>query len=405
MDYDFEDSTGFSGGSLEILDIDDLGFDDLGADDQSDVEQGGADLDDVEQGGTDLDDVGQGDAAQPSKGRKKRNAPKIRNGLWIHFTILGLVVLIAAIAGWRLFNWSKGVHVEPDADADLKYNIEVNDNMVLLAPSKLEGREDDGVTTVLCLGNAPFSDDRGEAGLAGQIAALSGANVINASFPGSQVTCLNPSYDTSTIEGMNDIFNLFYVVYSMTLGNYDAMETVATLHADDERFAASIDALKNTDFDSVDIIAVMYDATDYVNGMPVINMNNREELTTYSGSLLNSFRLIQETWPHIRVVFMSPTYMTFLNEEGEALDGRTTDIGNGTLIQYWQFAFDTCGSASVSFLDNYYGSVNDSNYGQYLLDNIHLNEAGRTKVADHFVYKVIENNYAEYNADSLSVAR
>ena len=91
-------------------------------------------------------------------------------------------------------------------------------------------------------------------------------------------------------------------------------------------------------------------------------------------------------------------------EDGSYTDGRTTDLGNGTLIQYWQWAFDTCAEMSVSFLDNYYGSVNDSNYKEYLTDNMHLNADGRTKIADHFVYKVLLEEYAEYDANSLAVA-
>ena len=31
------------------------------------------------------------------------------------------------------------------------------DNIIPLAPDKLEGHEDDGVTTILCLGDDPFS--------------------------------------------------------------------------------------------------------------------------------------------------------------------------------------------------------------------------------------------------------
>ena len=184
----------------------------------------------------------------------------------------------------------------------------------------------------------------------------------------------------------------------------ESLETVATLHPDDERYTASIETLKSLDMESVDIIAVMYDSTDYENGMPIANLQYEDELTTYTGAMRNAFKLIQEAYPYIRIVFLSPTYMLHENEDGSVSDGRTTDLGNGTLIQYWQWAFDTCAECSVSFLDNYYGSVNDSNYTEYLSDHMHLNEAGRTKVADHFVYKVLMEEYSEYDANALAVA-
>ncbi len=335
--------------------------------------------------------------------RAEEEPPRARFRISPHILILVAILIILAVAIARFLIWNRGVETQSDGSGDDKFLVEVNDNMVLLSESKLEGHKDDGKTTVLCLGNAPFSDDTSEKGLAGQIARIGNVTTINASFPNSQVTCLNPKYDPSDMKGMDDIFNLFYVSYAISLGDYTSLETVAGAHPDDPRYAASVEALRNTDFNKVDIIAIMYDAVDYQNDMPIVNEGYEDELTTYVGSLKNACKLIQERYPFIRIVFMSPTYMLYEDEDGDFLNGRTTDIGNGTLIQYWQWAFDTCGSQSVSFLDNYYGSVNDDNYEKYLKDNVHLNEDGFIKVADHFVYKVIQEEYAEYDANRLMV--
>lgn len=348
--------------------------------------------------------------AAARNGRNPRTARRgndgSRTGLpgWVHLVLLGAIAAIALIAFVRYQRWAKGEQIVIDEDSAGKFNVEVNDNMVLLPASKLEGHEDDGKTTILCLGNAPFSDDTSEKGLAGQISQLSGAETINASFPNSQVTCYNRSYDTSTNRGIHDIFNLFYVCYAISINDYTSLETVASVHTEDPQYMTAVENLKNTDFNKVDIIAVMYDAIDYENRMAVTNPNLEDELDTYTGSLKNAFQLIQDKYPHIRIVFMSPTYMMHKDENGDYKDGRTDDIGNGTLIQYWQFGYDTCGDSGVSFLDNYYGSINDTNYKEYLSDNIHINDAGRTKIADHFVYKVLNNEYAEYDAGSLAIA-
>ena len=316
-----------------------------------------------------------------------------------------VIVAVAAAAGIRFYVWSRGDNsLLPTTSQKEKYLVEVNDNMVLLPEDKLKGHEDDGVTTILALGNAPFSDDTGKSGLAGQIASLGNATVINAAFPGSEVTCQNASYKTDSQEDMDDIFNLFYVSYAISLQDYSSLENVAKFHADEPQYAAAIENLKNTDMNKVDVIAIMYDASDYQNRRPVYNEGNQDELVTYVGSLRSSFKLLQEKYPWVRIVFMSPTYMLHKEENGTSEDGRTTDLGNGTLIQYWQFAYDTCGDCSVSFLDNYYGSVNDSNYRKYLKDSIHLNKKGFTKIADHFVYKVLQNKYDEYDAGSLMVS-
>ncbi len=318
----------------------------------------------------------------------------------LHLALLAAIVVLAVVAVVRFLIWNKGselkVRIGENKD---KYIIEVNDNMVYLSDSKLEGHEDDGVTTVLCLGNEPFSQDTSESGLAGQIASLGGCNVINAAFPGSQVTCENAKYSTDSLDSMDDIFNLFYVSYAISIGDFSSLETVASAHTEDSAYQQSVEALKNTDFSKVDIIAIMYDGTDYINGMAMQNPDVPDELTTYVGSLTNSFKLIQDKYPYIRIVFMSPYYAEY-----DGVSSRTTDLGNGTIVNYFQWAYDTCGSSSVSFLDNYYGSVNENNYKEYLSDDVHLNAAGCTKVADHFVYKVIQDNYAEYNVSSMAVA-
>ncbi len=323
----------------------------------------------------------------------------------IHLILLIVIVAIVIVAGVRYFNWSRGTEITLDPTASSKYAIEVKDSMVLLPDSKMEGHEDDGQTTILALGNAPFSDETGPNGLAGQIEALSDATVINASFPNSQVACFNAKYDPSTLSGMDDIFNLFYVAYAISIDDYTSLETVASAHPDVPQYQAAVDALKSTDFSKVDVIAIMYDAIDYENKTPVQNPDNPDDLTTYVNSMRYAFQLIQDKYPYIRIVFMSPTYMMYKDADGDLSNGRTQNLGNGTLIQYWQWAYDTCGDSSVSFLDNYYGSVNESNYEEYLADNIHLNDAGRTKIADHFVYKVINGTYKEYDVGAMAIAK
>ena len=327
--------------------------------------------------------------------------PERAKRLPLHLILPILIAAVLVIAIVRFFIWSKGSDLNIDrTGSEDRFNIEVNDNMVYLPESKLEGHEDDGVTTILCLGNEPFSEDTSDSGLAAQIAELGDCNVINAAFPDSQVTCENAVYSTENLESMDDIFNLFYVSYAISIGDFSSLKTVASVHTEDPAYMNSVEALESTDFDKVDIIAVMYDGIDYINGMAMQNPDVPDELTTYVGSLINSFKLLQEKYPYIRIVFLSPYYAEY-----DGSSSRTTDLGNGTIVNYFQWAYDTCGSCSVSFLDNYYGSVNETNYKKYLSDDIHLNAEGRTKVADHFVYKVLQDNYDEYNAQTLSVAK
>ena len=84
---------------------------------------------------------------------------KKENGFHININIILLcvILLIAGFSAYRLYKWNKGVPSDYDPNYQTTdFDIEVMDNIIPLAPDKLEGHEDDGVTTILCLGDDPF---------------------------------------------------------------------------------------------------------------------------------------------------------------------------------------------------------------------------------------------------------
>ena len=96
---------------------------------------------------------------RPAKGRR----PPIN----IHVILLAAIVLVIGFSAFRLYQWNKGEVLEYDPNQDTsEFDVEALDSIIPLAPDKLEGYEDDGVTTILCLGDDPFSLEQGEGGLA-----------------------------------------------------------------------------------------------------------------------------------------------------------------------------------------------------------------------------------------------
>ena len=110
---------------------------------------------------------------------KKFKIPSMRVNL--HIILLVVILLIAIIAVYRLYKWNQGTDLDTDvSDVDpSEFDIETLDMIIPMDASLLEGREDDGVTTILCLGNNPFTDDRDTTGLAAQIASKTGAVVYD----------------------------------------------------------------------------------------------------------------------------------------------------------------------------------------------------------------------------------
>lgn len=296
-----------------------------------------------------------------------------------HIVIIAAILLIGAFSAYRLIRWNQGTAIEDD-DTDIdpsQFDVEALDMIIPMDASRLENHEDDGVTTILCLGNNPFTDDRGDGGLASLIAGKTGAVVYDCAFPDSSAACKYPIYNP---EYTKDHFNFYYVVECFRNNEFTAIASIAGDEAD-PRYSETVNVMKTVDMDKVDIIIVMYDSTDYNNGTPSDNPDNPYDVTAFTGGIRTTLNNIQSTWPYIRVLVMSPTYARYLDEEGNLHNGTTKDLGNGTLNHYLVKEAEAVMDCGVSFIDNYYGTINEDNYEEYMRDHLHLNEKGREKVA------------------------
>lgn len=327
---------------------------------------------------------------KPTGKKQQSQQPQKPQGFQINFHVVFLcaIVLIIGFAVIRLIIWNKGVQSDYDPDADTsEFDIEALDSIIPLDPSKLAGHEDDGITTILCLGNDAFAEARGEANsLSEQIAVKAEATVYNGAFPGTTIAAVNPSYSD---DYQLDAFSFSYVARALASGNFDQLKWVAP-YVYDDAFPATTELLESVDMDDVDIICVMYDGSDYTNGRVCDDPNVPNLITTYTGALRTGIQAIQGAYPHIRIVVMSHSFCHWINGEGNFENGDRTDLGNGTLSHYLQKELDTCNDCSVSFIDNFYGSVNEDNYLDYMRDNIHFNDAGRELLAQRFVDKILK---------------
>lgn len=320
------------------------------------------------------------DSSRRKRGGTGKGGRKKSQETYLHYVLIGVIAVIILYAVIRLVVWNIGKDSGYDPNADTsEFDMEALDYIQPLDPELLEGRTDDGVTTIVCLGNAPFSDDRGEDGLAAQIATQCDATVYNCAFPGSYVTMKNQNY---TDEFPQDALSLYLTTASFCGGDYALMEhAVSLLGEDSENAAQALDTLKSVDFDKVDMIVMMYDLSDYMDKRPVLDENNDINLLTWNGALNASLQHIQQTWPHIRLVVLTPSYGQFENEDGTMVDADTVDFGNGVLADYVLHQIDTAMANGVSILDNYYGTFPEFYAKDFLTDGFHLNQQGREKVA------------------------
>ncbi|NTV78918.1 MAG: SGNH/GDSL hydrolase family protein, partial [Clostridiales bacterium] len=151
----------------------------------------------------------------------------------------------------------------------------------------------------------------------------------------------------------------------------------------DYSFTDTIKTLEGLDFDKIDVITILYGPSDYLNGKLVSNPGDAKDIASYSGALSQGINLLQEAYPHIRILFVSPNYCMTTDENGEPVSSDLYSNAYGRLVDYMIAGKNVAVEYNFNFLDNYWGlGINSANYKEYLEDNeLYPNAAGRTLVA------------------------
>ncbi|MDO4333630.1 MAG: hypothetical protein Q4C58_13220 [Eubacteriales bacterium] len=308
---------------------------------------------------------------------EKENRGKI-NGHVIFFLVFAILLIIMVI---RLAIWNRGQRTDYDPNENTtEFDVELLDYVQPLDPAVLKGREDDGVTTILALGNDPLADDRTENGLAALIEKESGAVIYNCAFPGSTIAMKNAEYNSNyPLDGLS----LYWSAAALCNQNFDLMEAVVR-DLNSESANEALKTIKSVDLTKVDALVIMYDLQDYMGRRIVYDENNHRNLNTVYGALNATIQLFQEEYPYIRIYMLSPTYGTFTEGDGTTYDCDRDDLGNGTLVDYINWELEACRSNGITFIDNYYGAVS-MDHPDCLTDGFHLNQEGRQRVADRFM--------------------
>lgn len=324
---------------------------------------------------------------------EKETKPK-KFRLNIHVILIAVIVIILGISGYKLLKWNHGETLEYDPNEDTsEFDVEALDELMPIAASAKENHVYDDETTVLLLGNGSLSFSRDdEFGLADRIADAANATVYNGSFP--YVTLATRNLAMIEQNYPDDIYSLTYLADAICTGDFSEIDRVTnTYHADGNFTRDGVAELKAVDYENLDVIVIMYDAMDYFEKRAIENPLDDEERCTIVGSLNYSIRRIKEAYPYIRIIVSSPYYVEGIDGDGSTYDPDLRDIGNGTISNYVYNELNTAVDLSVSFLDNFYGTINQDNFSSYVeydteMDYIHLNENGEQALANRIAFAI-----------------
>lgn len=312
----------------------------------------------------------------------------IRRFLNVHvFFALAMIIVIGLVA-YRFTHWGQRVS-QSDIFKDGQGSYDDSWDSILPLTDENGQMVITDASNIVLFGNAPFADDRDSSdSLANLIAKETGANVYNCSISGSYLAAQELNFDP-TVAAM-DAYCLYWLVSLATGAPIDNYYVQAAEQLGDRTPADAeevINTLKTLDFNTIDTVAIMYDATDYLLGNPMYNDDNPTDPTQFTGNLEASLDVLQSLYPQIRIIVMSPTYAYAVDENGDYVSSDMYIYNNRDVLS--TYVIKECYSAnvhSVSFMDNLYGSITEDNAKEYLTDNLHLNVKGRKLIAKRFEY-------------------
>lgn len=314
----------------------------------------------------------------------------------IHISFVAFLIGTLLVIVFKFSNFINGGRLftseEIDSASNGETDTELLDFLFPLIVSEENVPVDDGVTKIVFFGNAPFADGRGEdSNVTNLIAELTGAEVYNCAIPGSYLSASNVTFDPD-VEPL-DAFSFYWLATTFCMDNFQIYDrALAAMPEADPDISESMELLKSIDFETVDIITLMYDASDYLAGREMYNDANFTDPQQFTGSMAAGIELIQSTYPHIRIIVMSPTYAYGLEDDGTYVSSALKTYGWSHLSTYVIKQGEAASELRVSFVDNLYGTVHEDNASNYLTDHLHLNKEGRKLVAKRFVYAL--NKYS-----------
>lgn len=137
--------------------------------------------------------------------------------------------------------------------------------------------------------------------------------------------------------------------------------------------------LSHIDFRRTEVLVIEHGTNDYNSGRPLENPEDLYDITTFGGALRYSLRALQEKYPELTIVLLSPIYCEF-GENGEQTC-YNWDRGYGTLDAYVQLEKEIAQECGVVFIDAYAESgIWEENAEEYLYDGLHLTDVGMEKL-------------------------
>lgn len=256
--------------------------------------------------------------------------------------------------------------------------------LLALLPALLKtGREAETQAEVLFLGDSIMGQYRDETSIPSLVAGQLDVTVFNGAFGGTTMSQQNRERrDAYYWDGLS-FAQLSRAIAAQDLG---VQQTIRTKDYVTQNFGEIVDELDRLDLSSVRTVVICYGLNDYTTGSPIADPEDPEDPYTVEGAMRSGIRQLRQSYPQMRIVFISPTYCWFVNTLGTTNETcETNDYGGGCMEDYVEAQRRIAEECGVEYVDLYHDYYPHEEYGdwlQYTDDGLHPNERGRQKIAD-----------------------
>lgn len=245
---------------------------------------------------------------------------------------------------------------------------------------------------IVFLGDSVIGNDNGAGGVTTLVGEQLGKRVFNGAFGGTMC-----SLGTDLSWGSVTSVQWSLVKLADAIAHNDWKSQLGTMNYADYYsdvnaqalyyFEDRMQALSEIDFEQVEVLVIEHGTNDYNSGRPLDNPEDLYDITTFGGALRHSLRALQEAYPEVTIVLLSPIYCEF-GENGEKTC-YNWDRGSGTLDAYVQLEEEIAQEYGVVFIDAYAESgIWEENAEEYLYDGLHLTEEGIEKLGQFIAEKL-----------------
>jgi lysophospholipase L1-like esterase len=240
--------------------------------------------------------------------------------------------------------------------------------------------------TVVNFGDSIFGNTQDSTSVSSYIANKTGATVHNLGFGGCRMSKHSTPWDA---------FSMYSLADTIVTNDYTKQDTALMNGADTlpHYFDNTVELMKTIDFNTVDYITIAYGTNDYTAGVNLDNEADLLDVNTYKGALRYSLEKIMTTYPHLKIMALTPTYRFWRDDFGEFVEDSGTKLFNGTTLDAFVTAIiEVSKEYKTPYLDNYYDlGINKFNRDKYFPsnDSTHPNATGNEKLGSKIASQLI----------------